>query len=148
MSESTELVELDTPIAGSDVQRAISAFSTNSGIYSTFKGSGFSDRKQIVDAITNAEPISDYLNTPIKLANFVIQEVTINDQGEAREAPRVILVDESGQAYYGISFGLLSALRTITGVLGEPSSWPEPVTVLPVEEKTRAGYRVTTLKLS
>jgi hypothetical protein len=41
----------------------------------------------------------------------------------------------------------MTSLQNITGILGHPSSWEEPLPVVVTEVKGRKGYRFMTIKL-
>lgn len=132
-----------------DVESAITGLNNPTGaFYSSIKQDDFAGKKKVAAAITSSQPISDHLNEDIELVDVIVQSVQIADQdsGEVNDAPRVTLIDVSGNAYHATSSGLLSAVRSLISVLGEPGSWPEPVTVRAVEERGRRGYRFMTLK--
>src|SRR5690625_913848 len=118
------------------------------GVYSTFKGEDFKTRVQVAQALSAAQPISDFLGETINLANVVVQAVDVADEdGTLNEAVRVILVDDKGKSYAALSDGLYRSLQNLFGVLGEPSTWPEPLPVRVVEEKSRKGFKFFTIQI-
>src|SRR5690606_1115300 len=116
---------------------------------STFSGDDFATKAKVFDAITNPEPISDHLGETIQLANVVAQSVEVaDDEGTLNEAARVILIDADGQAYAGLSDGLLRSIQNLFGILGMPNTWPGPLPVKVTEEKSRKGFKFFTIKLA
>lgn len=118
--------------------------SSGVGIMSTYKTDDFETKKAVLNAVTNAEPISDHLNEVINLSNYVAQVVTVTDEitEELRDVVRSILIDdENGKAYYAISDGITGSIRDLFGILGEPHTWTEPVRVIVTENKGRGARK-------
>lgn len=150
VSDAVDVVDEATRANTGDVAAAIVAMNTpgNSAIYSSIVGDSFEARKSIVNAMTTSEPIDEHLGEVIRLANYVIQAVTLlDDEGQSNVAPRVILIDEDGTAYHGTSVGLFSSLQNLSAILGEPATWPEAVEIAVAREKTRKGFQVFTIRL-
>ena len=119
----------------------------SSGMYSSIKGTDFKTRKEIASAVTTSVPVDDNLGVTIMLVNYLVTPVDlVDDDGTVNTAPRVVLIDSDGKAYHATSVGLLSALRSINNILGEPSTWPEPVSIKVVSERGRNGYKYFTIK--
>lgn len=132
----------------SSVER-MQSLKSGTGIMSTFEGDSIEERKQTLNAVTNATPIADSLGETINLVHVVAQSVTITDDktGEVTDAVRTILIDSSGVSYAAVSDGLMGALRDVFGIMGQPSEWPEPLPVRVVEKRGRSGFRFMTLEL-
>ena len=120
----------------------------NVALYSSILADTFEGKKQTLNAITNSVAIADHLGATINLANIVVQVVEMVDEksGEMTDQPRVILVDADGTAYHAISSGILKSVENTIGMLGEPSTWPEPVPIQVAEERGRNGFRYYTIK--
>ena len=148
IADTTEIAEIVS--SAGTVESAIEAMKSGNKVYSSLKGDDFATRKTVMGAMTNATKIADVLGKKIVLTDFIIQTVDIADDntGEMVEAPRVILVDESGKAYDAISTALMGSLRDLVGVLGEPSSWPEPLPIVVKEERSRRGFKFFTITLA
>jgi hypothetical protein len=136
----------------SDTNKALAqvdAFATGkAAVFSTITGTSQADKVKTLNALANATPVSDKLDQPFKLVDFVIQAVSVNDDdGSPQDAVRTVLVDDEGNAYSAVSTGLMTSLQNITGILGHPSSWEEPLPVVVTEVKGRKGYRFMTIKL-
>ena len=148
MTENTaEIVLADTPTY---VQGIIDAFKNpDAAIFSTINVESFADRITVVKALTNAKKLADNLGKTFALTGWTAQAVdVVQDSGELNPSVRVVLMADDGTAYDCVSTGIAKALSNLQAVLGEPSSWPEPVKVKAVEEKGRRGFRYTTLVLA
>lgn len=116
--------------------------------YSSIKSENFADKLKIAAALTTSIPIDENLNKEIKLVNFIVQPVDLVNEktNEINTAPRVVMIDADGTAYHATSIGLLSSLENIVSVLGEPSSWPAPVSIQVVKQKGNKGFSFFTIK--
>ena len=143
---SNEVVPATTNRAVEQMQ----TLSSGVGIMSTVKGDTVESRKVTLNAVTNADPVSDHLDETIDLVHVVTQAVTIADDktGEERDVVRVILLSADGSAYAAVSDGLLGSLRDVFGIMGHPSTWAEPLPVKVVEKRGRSGYRFYKIELA
>ena len=140
--------ELDVTTNNKAVE-SIATLRSGAGVFSTISGDDMASKVKTLNAMTAAEPISEHLNKPIKLANFVCQAVEINDEktGESLDAVRVILIDDQGKSYAAISDGIMGSLRDLVSILGEPSVWESPLPVKVIEQKSRKGFRFFSLTI-
>lgn len=145
--------EVDVRTEGYDIdalKRRLISMNDGTAVVSSFQTDDFATKAKVAQAVTNAEPLADHLGKELTLRNYVGQVIELPDEetGEPRAVPRIILLCDEGQ-FYAISAGILSALENLTGVLGEPHSWPADAKVIveAVQERTRAKRNVFTLKL-
>lgn len=142
----------NTEAQGMDVIVAkLAAFSDAPMVYSTFDTGDVESQKRLAIAVTDAEPLNEYLGKPFYLKDFVVQATTMIDDetGEERPILRIILVDAEGNARSCAADGIFKALQTYTGILGHPSTWPaEGHKMVAEERKGRRGFRYLTLKLA
>lgn len=124
--------------------------SGDSGVYSSIEGNDFESRLKVASAVTDSKPIREHLGKVIKLANVVIQAVSmVNEQtGEMEEVPRVILIDDAGNSFHAISGVILKDVQNLIGILGKPAEWPSPVKVAVKEEQSGNKRRFMTLTLA
>ncbi len=62
------------------------------------------------------------------------------ETGEIEDKPRTVLIDTNGESYIaGVSVGVFNSVREILRIFGEPSTWEEPLTVMPVTVRTPKG---------
>lgn len=104
----------------------------------------------IYNAISNAqEKLDDHINKELKIVDVVVHPVQIVDErtGEVSNMLRTILIDDKGIGYAAVSYGVLSALQRMFGIIGKPSWKDEPVVIIPKKETTRNGNKVTTLAI-
>lgn len=111
---------------------SIASLKAGNGVYSTIQGSDFESKKTVLNALTNAKPLNESIGVVINLTNIVAQAVTVNDAatGEEVDAVRVILMDVDGSSYAAVSDGIMGSLRDIFAILGDPSTWTEPLPVV------------------
>jgi hypothetical protein len=139
----------ENAVGSTDVVAVIAGLNNpQQGFYSSIKSDDFNTRLQIAAAMTTSEKIDNNLGKEINLANFIVQPVELQNRltGEVNTAPRIVLIDADGAAFHATSIGLLSSLRNIISVLGEPSEWPAPVKIKIVKEMGRNGYSFFTMK--
>ena len=152
MSEIQETVEqgLEVSAGVTDVAEVIRGLNDPSAaLYSSIKSESFDDRKKIAAALTTSTPVDENLNAVIQLKDFIIQPVDLADaQGNVNTAPRIVLIDVDGKAFHATSVGLLSALKNIVAVVGEPSTWEAPIAIKVVEQKGRNGYKFFTISFA
>ena len=110
-------------------------------MYSSIQGADLETRKTIFNAVNSAEPIADHLGTVLNVRDIIIQNVELENEqtGKIENAPRVILIDDSGAAYAGTSQGMLSAITTLFLIIGEPHNWGETIPMAVVEKKAKRG---------
>lgn len=103
---------------------------------------------KLYNALSDAESLKDYIGQTFHVTDVVAHPVQLMDEqsGEIVTAIRVILIDEEGKAYAAISEGLRSAIHRLRGIVGEPP-WHPALKMVPVEKKTRKGFRVLTIQL-
>lgn len=136
--------------AAVDVRSRIGGLNNpDAAFWSSIKGDDFSGRKKIAAALASSTPLMDHLHEEIPLVDIIVQNVQIEDENthEVSDAPRVTLIDANGNAYNATSVGVLSSVEQFVAVVGEPSTWPEPLVVKAVEERGRRGWRYLTLKM-
>lgn len=138
--------------SGNKAQDVISGLQAGtSNIYSTIKTDDRAGQMQLLSAVTDAQPLNENLDKRINLRHVVFQatELADDETGEVTDVVRIILIDEDGTAYAAISGGLLKSLQNIIGIMGNPSTWTEPlpITVAEVRSKNNSKNRFFTVKL-
>ena len=108
-------------------------------LFTTIKGEDFSAKLALNNAIADAEPIDKHLDKWINLKDIVIQDVEFTDEDEATgevtttQGIMVVLVDDQGKAYRAFSNGVFRDLQRLLNILGDPNTWPDPVSVKVVQ---------------
>jgi hypothetical protein len=130
---------------------SIASLKSGEGIFSTITGTDMESKKSILNALTNATPVSESLGTVINLRNIIVQAVTVNDAatGSPVDAVRIVLIDENGSSYACVSDGVMNSLRDIFAIMGDPSTWSEALPVAVKEAKgSVAGRKYFTLVIA
>jgi len=152
MSENTEVVLADRAIVAPMSARE-QVENLNNGaltVFSTYKTDDQASKMSLFVALSDAAPLGEHLNETIDLANVVAQVVEVNDENNGvTEAVRVILIDNEGRAYAGVSAGLFKAIQNLFQIIGLPDQWENGVIpVRVVREKARSGWYFHTIKLA
>lgn len=106
------------------------------------------EKVQLFNAMNNpAKAIKECVNMELKIKDVFVEVVTcINEQtGEAKECPRIVLIDENGVGYTAVSLGVFSSLKKIFQVFGFPT-WDTPITIVP-KVISKGTKQITTLSL-
>ncbi|PED82304.1 hypothetical protein CON65_12530 [Bacillus pseudomycoides] len=110
------------------------------------------DRKsaiKVYNAINSSEnPLADHRGEVLHITDMVAHAITLEDEitKENVDALRVVLVAKDGKAYHAISQGVVSSIQKIISIVG-PAPWSEPLEIVPIEVKTRKGFKTLTLQL-
>lgn len=119
--------------------------------YSSIVGDDFETRKRVLTAVTNAEQLSEHVGETILIKDILVQPVQSENEktGEVEDYLRTTLIAEDGTAYAAGSSGLAMSVRNILGIMGEPSTWPEPLAAKVVEKPSSKGkgWKFFTLEL-
>lgn len=85
----------------------------------------------LFNACSNPGKISDMIGKQIKMLHFYIEVIqTVSEQsGELVNVPRVVIIDEQGKGYQGVSVGLYNSVKRIVSMFGMPDTWEGPHTV-------------------
>ena len=108
-------------------------------LFTTIKGEDFLAKLALNNAIADAEPIDKHLDKWINLKDIVIQDVEFTDEDESTgevtttAGIMVVLVDDQGKAFRAFSNGVFRDLQRLLNILGDPNTWPDPVSVKVVQ---------------
>lgn len=134
MSDASAVVV--APQAGN----VVAGFNAGGEFYSSIPARTPRERMALLKKVTEATKVDDAIGTTINLANFVVQAVQLTDEktGEVSEALRITLLDEDDNAFVATSKGIANQLKLLLQVMGEPSTWTEPVPVTFAQEGSGA----------
>lgn len=130
-----------------DTQYSITAADT-APVYTSLDVSGNKGKRMLYKMTNHPDhTISEYINKPIKAVDIYVdankrlnKDPDSENFGVYENKPRTIIVDENGESYVaGVSVGIFNAVREIIRIFGEPNTWDEPLTVVPVFVKTPKG---------
>lgn len=146
-STATTVDVIDTVDVNSLRDELVGLSEGRQDLYSSLKSDTFEGRLELLGAVTGALKIADHVNVPFNLKHVVIQAVELAEEmtGKLVTVPRVVLVDDEGNAFYGISDGLYRSVTTYIKLLGDPDTWPEPIRVVVKREgpATRSYFTMT-----
>ena len=147
-NDSSDVVVMDVTSV-EELSARFASMANGVAVFSSLDADDFLTKARVASAVSNSEPLAEILGTPLTLRNYVGQVIEMPDEktGILSAVPRIILLCDEGPKH-AISSGVMSALENITGILGQPSEWDGfDVVVEAVEERTRRGYRVMTLRI-
>lgn len=95
--------------------------------------------------------ISEFINKEIRVKDIYVdvnphmnKDKDSENFGVMEDKPRTVLIDDKGESYIaGVSIGVFQAVREIIRIFGHPSTWAEPITVVPVIVKTPKGNMIS-----
>ena len=84
-------------------------------------------KKASYNALSAAEPLSQYVNTPIRVTNIILKPTQRVDQatGELTPCVATYLVSDTTHAYFSMSQGVARCAAGILDSFGDPATWPD-----------------------
>lgn len=107
------------------------------------------DKANLFNATNNpAHRISDYINSVIKVKDIYCEVVNVTNRetGEISSCPRVVLIDEKGEGYQAVSYGVFSALKKMMAIYGLPT-W-EPAIPIKIQQITKDKNKMLTFSVA
>lgn len=102
------------------------------GFYNSLPAGTFAERIAVSKALGSAKSIADnILARPVNLQHVIIQlaEMQNEQTKQMQTVPRVVLITEDGDAFYGFGGPLYRDVTNLLGMAGRPDSWDEPIVV-------------------
>lgn len=114
----------------------LNGLATTNGIFTTVKGDDFETKRKIFSAVNDAVPATDLEGKPFQVSDVVMEPVEFTNEktGEIETTVRTIFITPDGQAYQVFSGPVFNAVKRLLSLIGEPSTWPEPISVRLTEE--------------
>lgn len=134
--ENNEIVQYD-------LANELSAESRTS--YCSIKGGDRATKAKLFNASNNPDhKVGDFINKKIKVKDMLVEIIEISDEetGEVTKQPRVVLIDEKGEAYQAVSTGIFNAAKKAIQIFGEPT-WDEPLEVIVKQVTVKNGSMLT-----
>lgn len=113
--------------------------------YCSIKAGDRKTKAKLYNASNNpSHKIGDYINKKIKIKDVLVEVIEITDEetGDVETAPRVVLIDEKGEAYQAVSAGIFTAVKKAIQIFGEPT-WEEPLEVTIKQIPVKNGSMLT-----
>lgn len=104
-------------------------------LVSSFKMDSMEDKLKVLKATNTPDHrIKDFVNMEITIKDIYIETVNVlqeekdeNGNDVYQTCPRTIIVDDKGESYVAVSFGVFSSVKRIVELLGNPHEWDKPI---------------------
>lgn len=105
------------------------------------------EKIKLFNAMNNPEKsIKECVNMELKIKDVFVEVVQcVNELGEVKDCPRIVLIDEKGVGYTAVSLGVFSSLKKIFQVFGFPT-WEKPISIVP-KVISKGQKQITTLSI-
>lgn len=113
--------------------------------YTSFRGESAAEKAQLFKIMNTPKyKVSDCINKTILLKDLYVEMVSCTNEqtGEVSVAPRIVLIDKDNEGYQCVSTGILSALKKLMQIYGEPT-WDEPLPIKIIQLKKGARSILT-----
>lgn len=113
--------------------------------YCSVRAETMAEKALVFNAANNPQhKVNDFINKLIMLKDVYAETLELVNQetGEYEKAPRIVLIDENGEAYECVSVGMFSSLKKLIATFGEPT-WNESIPVIVKQEKVKNGSMLT-----
>ena len=113
--------------------------------YTSFRGETAAEKAQLFKIMNTPKyKVSDCINKTILLKDLYVEMVSCTNEqtGEVSVAPRIVLIDKDNEGYQCVSTGILSALKKLMQIYGEPT-WDEPLPIKIIQLKKGARSILT-----
>ena len=114
-------------------------------VYCSVQGGDRKTKALVFNASNNPEhKVADYINKVINVKDVLVEIIQVENEetGVLDEAPRVVLIDDKGEAYQAVSAGLFAAIKRAIQIFGEPT-WDEPLPMLIKQVSVKRGSMLT-----
>lgn len=114
-------------------------------VYCSVQGGDRKTKALVYNASNNPEhKVADFINKTINVKDVLVELIQVENEetGELEEAPRVVLIDEKGEAYQAVSAGMFSAIKKAIQIFGQPT-WDEPLPMLIKQVSVKRGSMLT-----
>lgn len=130
-------------IATIDVKNELSTDSRST--FCSIQGGDRATLAKVYNAMNNPQhKVGDYINKVIKVKDVFVESIEVPNQetGVIESAPRVVLIDDKGEAYQAVSMGIFNAVKNAMQVFGQPT-WDDPLPCLIKQISVKNGSMLT-----
>lgn len=117
----------------------------NLAAFCSVKAETMEEKALVFNAANNPQhKVADFINKKIMVKDIYAEtlELVNKETGVVDKAPRIVLIDEAGEAYECVSVGMFSALKKLIATFGEPS-YEQAIPVVIKQEKVSNGSMLT-----
>lgn len=100
---------------------------------------------KIYNAMNNPQHrVSEFINQKIAIRDVLMEglELVNEETGELERVPRIVLIDDKGEAYQAVSKGIYNSLRNLVKAFGAPT-WEPALVVTVKQQPTKSGSMLT-----
>jgi hypothetical protein len=118
------------------------------GSFYSIKPTTVEGKIALFNAINNPDKrLADFINMEISVKDVLVEIVELESEqtGQLEKCPRIILIDTKGVSYQCVSVGIMSGLKRIFKLFGEPT-WTTPVKVR-VKQITKGEKKMLSLEV-
>jgi len=130
-------------LATIDVSRELSAEAKTT--YCSVQGGDRATKAKVYNAMNNPEhKVGDMINKVINVKDVLVEMIELPNEetGEIAQCPRVVLIDDGGEAYQAVSTGIFNAVKNAIQIFGQPT-WDEPLPCLIKQVSVKNGSMLT-----
>lgn len=130
-------------IATIDVKNELSTDSRST--FCSIQGGDRATLAKVYNAMNNPQhKVGDFINKVIKVKDVFVEVIDLPNEetGVIESAPRVVLIDDKGEAYQAVSQGIFNAVKSAMLVFGQPT-WDDPLPCLIKQVSVKNGSMLT-----
>lgn len=130
-------------IATIDVKNELSTDSRST--FCSIQGGDRATLAKVYNAMNNPQhKVGDFINKVIKVKDVFVEVIDLPNEetGVIESAPRVVLIDDKGEAYQAVSQGIFNAVKNAMQVFGRPT-WDDPLPCLIKQVSVKNGSMLT-----
>ncbi len=132
---------MENAIIPADIRSELSADAPS--VYCSLSGGTRAEKARLYNAMNNPEHrIGDCINKDLYIKDLVAEMISVpktdendnpvlDENGEQVKdmVPRIVLIDDKGEAYQAVSTGIFNATKKAIAVFGAPT-WDEPLHIM------------------
>ncbi|MGE7954933.1 hypothetical protein [Lysinibacillus xylanilyticus] len=151
--KNEEVVAVQNEVVAQDLVTNLSTTmfeDTSAALFSTIQATDRKSKIKLYNAISDSEnSLDDHKGEVLEITDMVAHPIELEDEvtKEMVQAMRVVLLTADGTGYHAVSSGVVSSMQRIIGIVGQGPWTDEPLQIVPIEKKTRKGFKTLTLKL-
>lgn len=126
-----------------DLSKELSANAPST--YCSVQGGDRAAKAKVYNAMNNPDhKVADFINKTIKVKDVLVEMIELPNEetGVIEPAPRVVLIDDKGDAYQAVSQGIYNAIKNAIQIFGAPT-WDDPLICTVKQVAVKNGSMLT-----
>lgn len=122
----------------------VGALNDNSALWASMPLDSHEAKIAAYNAVNQADTtLKENVNKPIKMTDVIVSVGSqVDDDGNINQVPRICIFDADGTTYHAMSWGVYRSICRIRSLFGT-LHFDDPITIIPVEMKTKNGFSMT-----